>query len=50
MYWDILEALSLVGVVLGCFLLWGPFGLICGCVGVLALSLLVNRPWKGGEA
>ncbi len=47
--WDVLEALALVAVVAGLFLLFGPWGLIGGGVAVLLLSLLVNRPKGGSE-
>lgn len=49
MIWDVLEALALVAVVVGLYLLFGAWGLIGGGLAVLLLSLLVNRP-KGGSA
>jgi len=48
--WNVLEALALVAIVVGMFLLFGAWGLIAGGVCVLGLSLLVNRPEKGGSA
>lgn len=48
MIWDILEALALVAVVAGLFMLFGAYGLIGGGVGVILLSLLVNRK-SGGD-
>lgn len=50
MVWDVLEALALAAIVAGLFLLFGAWGLIGGGVFVLGLSLLVNRPGKGGSA
>ena len=47
--WDVLEALALVAVVVGLYLLFGAWGLIGGGLAVLLLSLLVNRPKGGGE-
>jgi hypothetical protein len=47
--WDILEALSLIAIVAGGFLLFGPPALIVGGVLVLTLSWLVNRGVGGGE-
>lgn len=48
MIWDILEALALVAVGTGGFLLFGPWALIAWGVLVLVLSYVVNR--KGGSA
>lgn len=47
MLWDVLEAVALLLMVLGGFLLFGPWALIVGGVLVLALSFLVNR--KAGD-
>ncbi len=44
--WDVVEALALVSIVAGGFLLVGPVALVAGGVLVLVLSWLVNR--KGG--
>ena len=51
MVWDVLEALALMAIVAGGFLLFGPVALIVGGVLVLVMSWLVNRPLrlKGGE-
>ena len=48
MVWNILEALALASIVAGGFLLFGPWALVAGGLLVLALSLIVNRPEKGG--
>lgn len=44
--WDVVEALALVSIVSGGFLLVGPAALVAGGVLVLILSWIVNR--KGG--
>ena len=51
MVWDVLEALALAVMVVGGFLLFGPWALIVGGALVLTVSWLVNRPpkSKGGD-
>lgn len=48
MLWDVIEALALVSIVLGGFLLFGPAALIVGGLLVLAMSWFINR--KGGSS
>ena len=50
MIWDILEALALVSIVAGGFMLFGPWALVVGGVAVILLSLVVNRKSGGGES
>lgn len=48
---EVLEALALAVMILGGFLLFGPWALIVGGAAVLALFWLVDRPVKskGGD-
>ncbi len=48
MLWDALEAVALLTMVLGGFLLFGAWALIVGGACVLALSYVVNRKAGGG--
>ena len=48
MIWDILEALALLAIGAGGFLLYGPWAIIAWGVLVIAVSVVVNR--KGGSA
>lgn len=43
MVWDLIEAVALVCIVVGGFLMWGPLALIAGGFLVLCLSWLANR-------
>lgn len=48
MLWDALEAVALLLMVVGGFLLFGAWALIVGGALVLALSFVVNRKAGGG--
>ncbi|MCB0913449.1 MAG: hypothetical protein KDB60_17730 [Propionibacteriaceae bacterium] len=48
MVWNILEALALLAICAGGYLIFGPWALIAWGVLVIVLSLVVNR--KGGSA
>ena len=48
MVWSILEALALIAICIGGYLLAGPLALIAWGVLVIVLSLIFNR--KGGSA
>lgn len=49
MLWDALEAVALLLMILGGFLLFGAWALVVGGACVLALSFVVHRKAGGGS-
>ncbi len=47
--WSVVEALALVCIIAGGFMLWGAWALIVGGVLIVALSFVVNRKVGDGS-